>query len=266
MILILRFPEAMLRISTLLCTGSLLAAPFSLGAAESAADLIALTQKLDAVQLAQQRQAEAWAQERAQLDLVRQSLLDEKVRLENDLEVAQNEVANLDKKLSGSSDAASDFASLEQVVLQLEADLHEALDSVITASLLGLHGVTDGQRSGPHSEDADLRAPLERLNTLERTARSITVRQLTGWTAPDARRAATVLCLGGVAAWWHTDDACGVVRQSKGRLWFDQIDDPNVVQHIRHAFAIHSGTGRLRPLALPFSSVNNNDAAGERVQ
>lgn len=236
-----------------LCTVVLLAAAWSPLGAATADELSRLAAAIDAEHEQQRLIDTAWQAERQRLELLAQTLRDERVRHDQAIATAQAELA----RRQAVAEAAEAATKIEQQFAAAVTRLINRIDQAraVWRQRTHLALITRPDTTpitGPGTSAPALASALEGLLSDEQASRAITVTRVVGHIGPDTRRAAEVLVVGGAAAWWLADDAGGTVHVRDGAIWFEASDDQDQLNAIATAFAIASADHPAQLVLLPW--------------
>ncbi len=189
-------------------------------------------------------EAQAWAEEKARLQLLLTAIEERTTRARARRQNAEQQVrAALDTRPETPVDA------LENGAIRIAQQLDEALDTLARSVPPGLIAPRGPQRADPREA---LDQALHRLERAERDVETIAVSIAPGRLEGEPK-SVEVIRLGGVAAWWRSLDgaAGGEAEMVDGQLVLHPATDPAVLSAIGRASAIAKGRRAPEILLLP---------------
>lgn len=196
--------------------------------------------------------AQAWAEEKARLDLLETTILAETEALQRRRQAAEQKIA----ELTEARPADEALFHLETGAVQLARQIEDNLDVLIRRLPPGLIPLRSSPRADPYEA---LDEALHRLKRSERATRAIDVSVVTGYLDGEARSVEMVR-MGGVAAWWRSLDGAmgGEAAMADGRLVLYPATDPTVLESLRRASDIAKGRRAPEVVVLPVRYVRTS--------
>ena len=237
----------------------------------SAEDLRALAAEADEAREERRRVEAAWDEEAAQLRLLLNALQDQRARVAADNEQVNAAISAIKQESDKLRAAGSSLTAVHDQTKALIDEITQSLKQSVAASNLHFSQQSAADENGlAFSLSKQLSLALARLAELEEQTRAIEQFELSGLLPDGSRRAATVLSLGGSAAWWKQGTDVGGVLVADGVVYFYPVINPSEVAAILAAFASHDGSGPaeaqllpLPPPMLPPPAVSEGGPEGE---
>jgi len=207
-------------------------------------------QAADAARAELVREDQAWADERASLELLADAVESEAKRLAAEAAEARARAANLRTQAADVGERGRRLAAVLAAFDALARRVESALDDVRAHALPGLVPEADVLAGADGAER--LTAALRRLDEAEHQARRAAVELVAGELAGQAVTV-RLLRAGAVAAWWVSLDGsrAGTARVQQGRVVLTPAPTADAAARIRTAVAVAQGHLAPRLVTLP---------------
>ena len=189
-------------------------------------------------------EAQAWAEEKARLELLLTTLRERTAAARRARTKAQQALRALTAKST-----RPPVVSLETATIRTGRQIDDALDALAKQVPPGLIPARSAERANPREA---LDRALHRLERAERALRTVVVSVAPGRLDGEPK-SVEVVRLGGVAAWWRSLDGAsgGEAQMIDGELRLYRVDDDAVLEAIAKASAIAKGRAAPEIVLLP---------------
>ncbi len=240
-------------IRTFIAVGGLVAVSLPATAAGPDPILEAL-RAADVARQTEATEAQAWADEKARLELLLTSI-EERIGAER----RRRDRARAELRTLEATTPEPPTAALETGTAEMSAKIDDSLDALAQSVPPGLIPPRGTQRANPREA---LDQALHRLERAERAVKTVDVSVATG-RLDGTPVSVEVIRLGGVAAWWRSLDgtAGGEAFMVRGQLELRPADDADSLEAIALASVIAKGRAAPQIVLLPVRHARTSTGA-----
>jgi len=191
-----------------------------------------------------------WAFRKAELELLRSTVLREAQRHRSNAAAAREQGEALKRRLQDHQRRQDRLQAVEAAVDSLCERLEKALATLAARCLPGV--VPADRSAGVTDPSRRLAGAVERVNEAQRRTKHCTV-EVVGGTLHGRKTAVRLLRMGGAAAWWVGLDgsAVGAAAMRDGQLVLTAATQQADIDAIREAFEVAEGRTTPRWVLLP---------------
>lgn len=221
--------------------------PSGSASAQQAEEALASLRQADRFRQEDAREAQAWAEEKARLELLLATLQEQAAALRKRSVKDRRTLQRERSELPPPPEAI--LSRLEAAALRVARDIHQGLQNLERQVP---PGVVPSQASGRTTPEQAVDGALHRLERTERAMRSVEVLVASGQLNGQLRSVELVR-VGGVAAWWRSLDGLegGEATMFEGQLVLFPVKDPEDLAAIGRAADIAKGRRAPEVVVLP---------------